>query len=64
MLATARLFGQTLGAAGVAVLFRAFPGEAPTLALSAAALMSLAAATLSLARLGTPAQPESLRGRS
>jgi MFS transporter, DHA2 family, multidrug resistance protein len=52
MLATARLFGQTLGAAAVAVLFSALPRDAPTVALSAAALMSLAAATLSLARLG------------
>ena len=51
MLATARLLGQTLGAAGVAVVFRAFPGPGATLALGAAAAISLVAATVSASRL-------------
>jgi DHA2 family multidrug resistance protein-like MFS transporter len=51
MQATARLLGQTLGAAGVAILFRAYPGRGPNLALSAAAAIALAAAVVSVSRL-------------
>jgi MFS transporter, DHA2 family, multidrug resistance protein len=51
MLATARLLGQTLGAAGVAILFRAYPGRGSNLALSVAAAIALAAAVVSASRL-------------
>jgi DHA2 family multidrug resistance protein-like MFS transporter len=51
MLATARLLGQTLGAAGVAILFRAYPGRGSNLALSVAAGISLVAAIISASRL-------------
>jgi MFS transporter, DHA2 family, multidrug resistance protein len=51
MLATARLLGQTLGAAGVAILFRAYPGRGANLALSVAAAVALAAAVVSASRL-------------
>ena len=51
MLGTARLLGQTLGAAGVAILFRAFPSNGANLALSIAAGISLAAAGISIVRL-------------
>jgi DHA2 family multidrug resistance protein-like MFS transporter len=51
MLATARLLGQTLGAAGVAVLFRAYGGRGSNLALGAAAGIALAAAVVSASRL-------------
>jgi DHA2 family multidrug resistance protein-like MFS transporter len=57
MLATARLLGQTLGAAGVAVLFRAHPGRGSNLALSVAAAIALAAAVVSVSRLS--ADPKS-----
>jgi MFS transporter, DHA2 family, multidrug resistance protein len=51
MLSTARLLGQTLGAAGVAILFRAYPTEGSNVALFTAAGISLAAAIISLARV-------------
>ena len=51
MLATARLLGQTLGAAGVAILFRAYPGKGSNLTLAVAAGISLAAAAVSVSRL-------------
>jgi DHA2 family multidrug resistance protein-like MFS transporter len=51
MLATARLLGQTLGAAGVAILFRAYPGKGSNLTLAVAAGISLAAAVVSVTRL-------------
>ncbi len=51
MLATARLIGQTLGAAGVAVIFRAFPVQGSNLALWVAAAVALAAAAVSVSRL-------------
>ncbi len=55
MLATARLSGQTLGAAGVAIVFRAYPGRGPNLALALAAGISLTAAVISVSRLaGNP----------
>jgi MFS transporter, DHA2 family, multidrug resistance protein len=51
MLATARLVGQTLGAAGVAILFRAFPEEGSNPALGVAAGIALTAAAVSVSRL-------------
>jgi MFS transporter, DHA2 family, multidrug resistance protein len=51
MLATARLLGQTLGAAGVAILFRAFPEKGSNLTLAVAAGISLSAAVVSVSRL-------------
>ena len=51
MLATARLLGQTLGAAGVAVLFHVYPSRGSNLALSVAAAIALAAAIVSASRL-------------
>lgn len=51
MLATARLLGQTLGAAGVAILFRAYPENGSNLALGVAAGLALAAAAVSVSRL-------------
>jgi DHA2 family multidrug resistance protein-like MFS transporter len=50
MLATARLLGQTVGAAGVAILFRAHPEKGSNLALCAAAGIALAAAGVSMVR--------------
>ena len=52
MLSTARLLGQTLGAAGVAIAFRAYPTSGSNIALCAAAGVSLAAALVSITRLG------------
>ena len=55
MLATARLLGQTLGAAGVAILFRAYPGRGSNLTLGVAAGIALTAAVVSVSRLtGNP----------
>jgi len=51
MLATARLLGQTLGAAGVAIIFRAFPGKGSNLTLAVAAGIALTAAVVSVSRL-------------
>jgi len=53
MLATARLLGQTLGAAGVAILFRASSEQGSNLALWAGAGIALAAAVVSVSRLRT-----------
>ncbi|MGH8260867.1 MAG: MFS transporter, partial [Steroidobacteraceae bacterium] len=47
MLSTARLLGQTTGAAGVAILFRAFPERGSNVALFIAAAMMLLAALVS-----------------
>jgi DHA2 family multidrug resistance protein-like MFS transporter len=52
MLGTARLLGQALGAASVAILFRALPERGPSVALLSAAGAALFAAAVSLARLG------------
>jgi MFS transporter, DHA2 family, multidrug resistance protein len=52
MLGTARLLGQTLGAAGVALLFRAHPEHGSNVALAAAAGIALLAAVVSMTRLG------------
>jgi DHA2 family multidrug resistance protein-like MFS transporter len=51
MLATARLMGQTLGAAGVAIVFRVYPGQGPNIALTFAAAIALTAAVVSVSRL-------------
>ena len=51
MLSTARLLGQTLGAAGVAILFRAYPTEGSNIALFCAAGISAVAALISVARV-------------
>ncbi len=54
MLSAARLLGQTLGAAGVAILFRAYAAAGSNLALGMAALLALAGAVVSAIRLRTP----------
>jgi predicted membrane-bound mannosyltransferase len=51
MLSTARLVGQSLGAAGVAVLFRVHPQLGSNFALCGAALLAFAAALVSMSRL-------------
>lgn len=51
MLSSARLVGQTLGAAGVAILFRANPAEGSRMALYVAAALALSASLVSLVRL-------------
>jgi MFS transporter, DHA2 family, multidrug resistance protein len=51
MLSMARLLGQTLGAAGLAILFRSFPTNASNIALGASAAMALVAVAVSLTRV-------------
>ncbi len=51
MLSTARLLGQTLGAALVAMIFSLVPGRGTTLSIAVAAGFSLLAASVSLLRL-------------
>jgi len=51
MLSAARLLGQTLGAAGVAILFRAYGAAGSNFALCLAALLALAGALVSVVRL-------------
>jgi len=51
LLSAARLTGQTLGAAGVAILFRAYAGAESNITLFLAAALALAAAVVSLVRL-------------
>jgi DHA2 family multidrug resistance protein-like MFS transporter len=51
MLSTARLLGQTLGAAGVALLFGAYPEHGSNIALGVAAGIALVAAVVSTLRL-------------
>ncbi len=51
MLSTARLLGQTIGAAGVAILFRSYSQRGAAVALYVAASFAIAAAFLSLSRL-------------
>jgi DHA2 family multidrug resistance protein-like MFS transporter len=51
MLGTARLLGQSLGAAGVAILFRVHPQLGSNFALYAAALLAFIAAVVSMTRL-------------
>jgi DHA2 family multidrug resistance protein-like MFS transporter len=57
MLSTARLLGQTLGAAGVAILFRAYSTQGSNIALFGAAGVSAVAALVSVARI----QPKAVR---
>jgi MFS transporter, DHA2 family, multidrug resistance protein len=59
MLATARLIGQTAGAAGVALIFRVQGQASTNLPLIVAAIVSVVAACVSLSRLmGASAAPE------
>lgn len=63
MLSTARLLGQTVGAAGVAVLFRSYAQRGSQMALYIAAGFAIAAALVSLRRLNeqrssAPAAPD------
>jgi DHA2 family multidrug resistance protein-like MFS transporter len=51
MLSAARLLGQTLGAACVAILFRAYAAAGPKVALCLAAALALTGALVSLVRL-------------
>ena len=51
MLASARLLGQTLGAAGVAILFRAYPLAGSNIILWCAAALAMVAALISVSRL-------------
>ena len=57
MLGTARLLGQTTGAALVALLFARLPHGAPTVSVLIASGFALIAAFVSLARLYEPANP-------
>ena len=52
MLAAARLIGQTVGAAAVAILFHAYGEAGSSYALMLAALLALTGAAISLLRLG------------
>ncbi len=56
MLSTARLLGQTLGAALVAMIFSLVPGRGTTLSIAVAAGFSLLAASVSLLRLNVKRQ--------
>ena len=56
MLGTARLTGQTLGAALVALIFGVAPQHGPTAALYAAAAFAAFAAVVSALRLRAPQQ--------
>jgi len=51
VLGTARVLGQSLGAAVAALLFQALPNSAPKVALALAAIIALAAAGVSMLRL-------------
>jgi DHA2 family multidrug resistance protein-like MFS transporter len=53
MLSAARLLGQTLGAAAVAILFRAYGAAGSNLALGVAAMLALTGALVSIFRLRT-----------
>jgi DHA2 family multidrug resistance protein-like MFS transporter len=53
MLSAARLLGQALGAAGVAILFRAYGAAGSNFALWLAALLAVAGAAVSVVRLTT-----------
>jgi MFS transporter, DHA2 family, multidrug resistance protein len=57
MLGTARLLGQTVGAAGVAILFRVYPGTGSNVILWFAAAIALTAALISVSRLTGTVQP-------
>ena len=60
MLATARLTGQTVGAASMALLFHSLGDEAPRAAMLLAAVFACTAAVVSFSRLHLPL-PEGLR---
>jgi DHA2 family multidrug resistance protein-like MFS transporter len=51
MLSAARLLGQTLGAASVAILFRAYAAAGSNVALGLASALALTGALVSLVRL-------------
>jgi len=51
LLSAARLLGQSLGAAGVAILFRAYAAAGSNLALGVAAVLALTGAVISAVRL-------------
>jgi len=53
MQSTARLLGQSIGAAGVAILFRAYSTQGANIAITAAAGIALAAAVISSLRPAT-----------
>jgi DHA2 family multidrug resistance protein-like MFS transporter len=53
MQATARLLGQTLGAALVALVFGLFPVEGTTVSMLVAGFAAAAAAGVSFLRMGT-----------
>jgi DHA2 family multidrug resistance protein-like MFS transporter len=55
MLSTARLLGQTSGAAGVAILFHGYQQRGPEIALYIAVAVALVAALVSLSRLSSGA---------
>lgn len=57
MLGTARLLGQTTGAALVALIFGRFPSSGPTVAMVGAACIAAAAAVVSCLRLLDPSAP-------
>ncbi len=61
MLAAARLIGQSIGAAAVAILFRAFGEEGSKHALILAALLALGGAALSVLRLAPGSAPTRAR---
>jgi DHA2 family multidrug resistance protein-like MFS transporter len=61
MLSTVRLLGQTVGAAVVAVLFRAHTENGAKIALVASSVMALTAAVFSLSRLRTTHPSETAR---
>ncbi len=58
MLGTARLLGQSLGAAAVAILFRAYPANGPHNVLWVAAAVAFAASLISVSRLAAGRHPQ------
>ncbi|MEP7242319.1 MAG: MFS transporter [Gammaproteobacteria bacterium] len=60
MLSTARLFGQSLGAEGVALLFRAYPGKGANLSLWLGSTLALIAACVSVTRVYGADRPVSV----
>jgi DHA2 family multidrug resistance protein-like MFS transporter len=61
MLAAARLIGQTIGAAAVAILFHAYGEAGSTYALMLAALLALSGAVVSLLRLAPQSEARPAR---
>jgi MFS transporter, DHA2 family, multidrug resistance protein len=59
MLGAARLLGQTLGAAGLAILFRSYAASGSHVALLMGALLALSGALASALRLRGPTRPQS-----